>query len=311
MAHAATIVASSTRLVHMVASFTQVVALKLPAGAGRQCRTPLEWASERGGPPRRTIAYFDDPLEPELLEPSPPGELPVVDFAAAPFVEVVGGLPETLSFFAIFFLAFFALCLGFTVVSVDTSVDDAVFAATFVLLLVGDSAARLRRCVSSFASAVVASGEWPGIDVSFEVVALPLLYVADEELLAILAFVPGAELLLSAYDMPCGFCEFAGTVGDALALTEPDAAGAVLDEVIGEDVLADESAGRPLSLEVEVVLGVVIVELDVSGAFWSFLKWPIASALPAASARMEVVRNMGASLRMVGPPGLELDPESG
>jgi len=122
MAHAATIVASSTRLVHMVASFAQVVALKLPAGAGRQCRTPLEWASERGGPPRRTTAYFDEPLEPELpeleplaplepepLEPSPPGERPVVDFAAAGFVELVGGLPETLSFFATFFLAFFAL----------------------------------------------------------------------------------------------------------------------------------------------------------------------------------------------------------
>jgi len=131
-------------------------------------------------------------------------------------------------------------------------------------------------------------------------------------LLAIFAFVPGEEVLLSAYDMPCGFCEFEGTVGEALALTEPEAAGAVLDEVIDEDVFADESAGRPLSLDVEVVLGVVIDELlVVSGAFWSFLKWPIASALPAASARMEVVRNIGASLRMVGPPGFELDPESG
>jgi len=198
---------------------------------------------------------------------------------------------------------------GVAVVSVAVVVSAAaIFVRSLAVVLVLASA-----CLSSFASAVVVSVERGEAELfgEFDVVALPLSYVAADELLAILAFVPGAELLLSAYDMPCGFCEFAGTVGEALALTEPDAAGAVLDEVIDEDVLADESTGRPLSLEVDVVLGVVIDELDVSGAFWSFLKWPIASALPAASARMEVVRNIGASLRMVGPPGFELDPESG
>ena len=48
-------------------------------------------------------------------------------------------------------------------------------------------------------------------------------------------------------------------------------------------------------LEVLVDIGVLVL---ASGAF--FVLWsPIASALPAANARMEVVRNMGASLRMV------------
>jgi len=125
-------------------------ALKLPAGAARQCRTPLESASERGGRPRRTTAYLDElpelelpELEPlallelELLAPvlpelSPPGERPVVELAAAPFVELVGGLPETLSFFATFFLAFFALCFGLAFVSVET-VDDVVSLAARVL----------------------------------------------------------------------------------------------------------------------------------------------------------------------------------
>ena len=46
---------------------------------------------------------------------SPPGERPVVEPAAAALVDEVGGLPETLSFFATFFFAFFALV--FTVVS--------------------------------------------------------------------------------------------------------------------------------------------------------------------------------------------------
>jgi hypothetical protein len=159
---------------------------------------------------------------------------------------------------------------GVAVVSVAVVVSAAaILVRSLAAVLVLASA-----CLSSFASAVVVSVERGEAELfgELDVVALPLSYVGADELLAIVAFVPGAEL----------------------------------DEVIGEDVLAEESAGRPLSLEVEVVLGVVIVELEVSGAFWSFLKWPIASALPAASARMELVRNIGASLRMMGSPGFEL-----
>lgn len=306
MAHAATIVASSTRLVHMVASFAGC-RFKLPAGAGRQCRTPLETASERTGPPRRTTPYFDEPaLEPspelpgepalpdapdepepdepdepdELDEPDepdapapepldepspPPAERPVTDFAAAPLVEAVGGLPEMLSFLATFFFAFFALCFGLSVVSVLSSVVVDEFAA-IALGSPEPSLARLSLRVSSFARAVELSVERLDITLlpDVEVVALPV------ELLSILAFVPGADALLSEYDMPCGFCVFAGTVGDALALTEPDAAGATLDDDIDDDVVAltDESLGRPVSLAVEVVLAVVIEELVVvSGAF--------------------------------------------
>src|SRR5258706_13112533 len=60
IAHAATIVASSTRLVHMVlppffSSFA-AVDFRLPAGAAAQSRKALHCASEHAGLPRRTTA---------------------------------------------------------------------------------------------------------------------------------------------------------------------------------------------------------------------------------------------------------------
>lgn len=141
----------------------------LPAGAGGQNRTSLESASDRAGPPRRTTSYREpepDPLEPDeepeappadpaeplaepdALPPSPPCERPVVEPAAAPLVELVGGLPDMLSFFATFFLAFF----DFEEVDLDVTSCEATVERSL-------EAWRLNACLSSFARALVASTE--------------------------------------------------------------------------------------------------------------------------------------------------------
>jgi hypothetical protein len=152
----------------------------------------------------------------------------------------------------------------------------------------------------SSARAAVVSVERPDA-VDEPDVALPLLYEPAVPVFeSMRAFVPLAVELLSVYDVPCGFCVFAGTVGDALATTEPDAAEDTLPEVVAAGAIVPvDVLGLPPSLAVEVVLGVVALELVVCGDFLSFLKSPIASALPAAKARIEVVRNIGASLRIV------------
>ena len=109
IAHAATIVASSSRRVHMFAS------VKVDDPDYRGTRRPnagrfQQPASERAVIPRRTNrAYLLDPAEEEPDEPdappedelSPPGERPVTELAAAPFVGLV------VSFLATFFFAFF------------------------------------------------------------------------------------------------------------------------------------------------------------------------------------------------------------
>jgi hypothetical protein len=302
-------------------------ASKLLAGAAFQSRIALESASERAGPPRRTITYCElpdppepeppeleplppdepAPLPPDEPEPSPPGERPVVEPAAAPFVTLVGGLPETLSFLATFFFAFF----DFTLVEcVSVLLDsDVSFAATVLCDLVDFAAVscvamverslpawRLSACLSSLASAVVASDECNAVgDVPVPAtVALPLLYVPVVLFEFILALVPGEVPLLSLYELPCGFCVLALTVGDALGGTVLEAAGSP----------AFIAPAVELSLlPTGVAWFVVLVDIDevvlASGAFLDLCMSPIANALPAAKASIELVRKRGASLRMM------------
>jgi len=233
--------------------------------------------------------------EPEPAEPvpelSPPGERPVVEPAAAPFVDDVGGLPETLSFLATFFFAFF----DFVFACVSSLATVVLLEDMPVLRSRADDSERLSALLSSLANAVVVSTEL--LPETVEPAGRDVLAV---EFVSILALVPFAVLLLSEYELPCGFCELAGTVGDASALTLDEAAG-----VAGAVAPAVELSLLPLGIAWLVALLLIepcvldVVELVVaSGDCLFFLKSPMASALPAAKAMIEVVRNTGASLRM-------------
>jgi hypothetical protein len=220
--------------------------------------------------PASDYGYRPEPLdeeplaEPEepLAEPEePPDESPEPD--APPAESCAARLVDGTGVAGtLSFLAtfFFAFFTCLVVVVVS-------FAAVFSVAIVPRSPVdwRLSACLSSFASAAVWSSEWPDIDVVF-VGAVD--DAATVLLLSMRAFVPGSVEDFSLYDMPCGLAVFAGTVGDA--------AGGVVP-----------------------VLFTVEDDGVASGALLFFLKLPIASALPPAKTMMDVVRNNGASLRMI------------
>ncbi len=73
MAAAATIVARSTRLVHMIATSNELIhpCFRLPSGATGQCQPFPVHLSASTGKPCRTLHYRADPFEPAVLPVEP------------------------------------------------------------------------------------------------------------------------------------------------------------------------------------------------------------------------------------------------